>query len=313
MSARRVRVRAPAKVNLSLAVLGRRADGFHELDTVVMALELGDVLELEECAGTELTLAVRGPAAAGVPSDGSNLALRAALAVQALARARGRSPGGARLVLEKHVPAAAGLGGGSADAAAAALAGCELWGLAPDDAAVLAILAGLGSDCPFFLAARTTGLARCTGRGERVEALPALELPWVLALATPDFGCSTAVVYAAVEPRARPAARFDPEALRVAPLAQARGLLANDLEAAAERSHPALAAFRGTLAELAPGAFRLAGSGSSCFGFFADVRAAEAALAALERACEARRYGLRLRWVGPARSAGLAVLKRKSH
>lgn len=313
MSARRVRVRAPAKVNLSLAVLARRADGFHELDTVVMALELGDVLTLEERAGAAPTLVVGGPAAAGVPTDGSNLALRALVAVHALARARGRQPSGAQLVLDKHVPAAAGLGGGSADAAAAAFAGCELWGLDPDEPAVLALLAELGSDCPFFLAARRTGLARCTGRGERVEVLPALELPWTLALATPHFGCSTAAVYAACEPGARPEPRFDPHALRGASLQQARARLTNGLESAAERSHPDLAAFRAMLAEVAPDTFRLAGSGSSCFGFFADARAAEVALTALERACEARRYGLRARWVGPARSAGVERLESKLH
>ena len=183
MSPRRVRVRAPAKVNLSLAVLGRRPDGFHELDTVLMALAFGDVLEVSERADEAFELVVRGPAAAGVPSDGSNLALRAAAALSVLARSRGPAPRGVRIELEKHVPPAAGLGGGSSDAAAAALACAALWGLDPDAPEVLAVLAELGSDCPFFMAARKSGLARCTGRGERVEPLTALALPWTLAIA----------------------------------------------------------------------------------------------------------------------------------
>jgi 4-diphosphocytidyl-2-C-methyl-D-erythritol kinase len=310
---RSVRVRAPAKVNLSLAVLGRRADGFHELDTVLMALELGDVLEARARDDEHLELSVSGPAAAGVPSDGTNLALRAAHAVQELARMRGLAPSGAALALEKHVPAAAGLGGGSSDAAAAAFACAELWGLPPDDPALLERLAELGSDCPFFLAARATGLARCTGRGERVEALSALELPWQLVVVTPDVACSTAAVYAALERReGGERRRFDPRALAGLPLASARARLENDLEEAAGRVQPALFEFRARLDELAPGAFRLAGSGSSCFGFFEDARAADDFLARLDAANRGRRYALRARWTGPARSQGLRRLDSKT-
>ncbi len=322
MSARGVRVRAPAKVNLSLAVRGRRADGFHELDTVLCALELADELTASAVPGAGLSLVVRGPAAAGVPADGSNLVLRAAQALGALARARGLEPCGIEFALEKRVPAAAGLGGGSSDAAAAALACCALWGLEPDDPAVLARLAELGSDCPFFLAARASGLARCTGRGERVEPLPALALPWTIAVVTPDFGCATAEVYGAlrglppaqpVQSAAQPAPGFDVDTLRAGSLEALRASLRNDLEAAAERAQPALAEFRATLERLAPGAFRLAGSGSSCFAFFSDARAAGDLIARLEEALRGRRYGLRARWVGPAQSRGMEFLSRNAH
>ena len=314
MSARRVTVRAPAKINLMLSVLGRRADGYHELDGVMMALELGDVLTAE-AGGMECSLSLHGPAAAGVPSDGTNLALRSVRAVRELAERRGLAPEGVRLVLEKHVPAQAGLGGGSADAAAAALACAELWGLDPDDPEILEALAALGSDCVFFLAARASGLARCTGRGERVEPLPPLSLPWSLALVTPAFGCSTAAVYRALAPEEARGSRppFDPRALSMGPLDRARALLGNDLEPAAERAHPELKRFRAHLEEHAPGAFRLAGSGSSWFGFFDDDASARSALERLHGESRGRRYALRGQWVLAARSRGMEALDSNAH
>src|SRR5687767_2605032 len=115
----RVIVRAPAKVNLSLQVLGRRSDGYHDLDTVLMALELADVLTLQVSEGPHDSLAVLGPAAAGVPGDESNLALQAVRRLRALASERGRPAPALQLTLEKRIPAQAGLAGGSADAAAA--------------------------------------------------------------------------------------------------------------------------------------------------------------------------------------------------
>jgi len=322
VSARRIAVRAPAKVNLTLEVRGRRPDGHHELDSVMMALELGDELVAEldgerggEVAGRGCALALGGPAAAGVPGDATNLALRAARAVRAMAAARGLRPEGVRLTLTKHVPAQAGLGGGSADAAAAAFACARLFGLDPDDPEVLRALAELGSDCVFFLAARRSGLARCTGRGERVEPLPALVLPWSLALVTPGFGCSTAAVYRAFAPPEGPERRrpFDPHALGSGGLEQARAGLVNELEAAAERATPELKAFRAHLEEHAPGAFRLAGSGSSCFGFFADDASARSALARLSGGLGGRRYALRGQWVLPARSRGMEPISSTAH
>jgi 4-diphosphocytidyl-2-C-methyl-D-erythritol kinase len=311
----RLALRAPAKLNLTLAVRGRRADGYHELDSVFLAVELADRLEAAR-AGETCRLRVQGPAAAGVPADGTNLALRAANAVQALARARGLPAPGVELVLEKHVPAEAGLGGGSSDAAAAALACAELYGLDPDDAELRTALAGLGSDCAFFLAARGSGLARCTGRGERVTPLPRLELAGVLALLTPAFGCGTARVYAELDAGAARATGhgrrdpwpFDGGAGVPGSLEALRSALFNELEPAAERSHPELAAFRARLEELAPGAFRLAGSGSSCFGFFEDERAARDLLARLALDEGGRRYALRGQWILPVRSRGLARL-----
>jgi 4-diphosphocytidyl-2-C-methyl-D-erythritol kinase len=108
VSARRIELAAPAKVNLTLAVLGRRSDGYHEIDSVMMGLALADRLAVEERDQAGVTLAVHGPAAGGVPADGSNLAVRAAEAVRALARAAGHAAPGLHLELEKRIPAQAG-------------------------------------------------------------------------------------------------------------------------------------------------------------------------------------------------------------
>ena len=301
MSLRRVVVRAPAKVNLTLSVLGRRADGFHELDTVMLALGLADRLEARLGDRPGLQISVHGPAAAGVPLDASNLVLRAAgqiLAEHGLAV-------GLEFRLEKHVPAGGGLGGGSSDAAAATLATALLLGLDPDAPAHRAGLARLGSDCTFFLAARASGLARCTGRGERVEPWPGLALAWPLVLVAPTFGCATERVY-----RAHRGAREVRQGLGAGELAalshaalEAR--LGNDLLAAALASHPELARFQELLEEAAAGRFHLSGSGSSWFALAADWVEAEALRARVVAVAEARHHALRGPWITRASGAGV--------
>jgi len=314
LSVPRLAVWAPAKVNLCLAVGERGPDGYHRVDTWMLALERADRLELERRPGsTGVELEVVGPAAAGVPDGPGNLAARA---LEGLLRGAGeRHPdlarAGLRLRLEKHVPAGAGLGGGSSDAAAAVLGGCRLLGIDPDAPWVLEDLARLGSDCAFFLAARETGLARCTGRGERVapRALPPGGFPWTLLVLVPDLSCSTAEVYAAFERAPRRRARVpELEAWLGGPLGPARRRLQNDLEPAARSSHPQLEALFAVLEELAPGAFALSGSGSSCFTFCADPGSAAELLGRLEGALKARDLGLRGAWVTRARGAG-AVLE----
>jgi 4-diphosphocytidyl-2C-methyl-D-erythritol kinase len=132
---------------------------------------------------------------------------------------------------------------------------------------------------------------------------------------TPSFGCSTAAVYAALSPSRSKAAhrQLDLRALGAGPLERARGLLVNELEPAAERACPELAGFRAHLEELAPGAFRLAGSGSSCFGFFATDEDARDVLERLDGAERGRRYGLRGRWVLSAHSRGLERIPSSAH
>ena len=153
-------VRCPAKVNLVLRVLGRRADGYHELDTLFQAVDLWDSLSIR---GSErLTLHTDDPK---LPVDESNLVLRAAL----LLRERfGRANLGGRLELGKTIPVRGGLGGGSSDAAAALLLCNRFWGLGVPAETLAELAAELGADVPFFL---TGGTARGRGRGDEIEPL----------------------------------------------------------------------------------------------------------------------------------------------
>lgn len=151
---------APAKINLSFEVLGRRADGYHEVRTVLAALDIADEVELAEA--DDLTLSVE-PGGAAPAED--NLVLRAALLLREAA-----APGaGAAIVLRKRIPVAAGLGGGSSDAAAALLGLRQLWELDLSDATLAKLAALLGADVPFFLRG---GTALAAGRGEELTPLP---------------------------------------------------------------------------------------------------------------------------------------------
>jgi 4-diphosphocytidyl-2-C-methyl-D-erythritol kinase len=155
---------APAKVNLVLEVTGRRADGYHEIDTVLQTLTLADTVTLQPWrAGARVT--VSGPAAAGTPADETNLAWRA------LRHTSPAGPPGLRLELEKRIPAAGGLGGGSSDAATA-LRLIQRYDPSIDERTVYHAAISVGSDEAFFLVG---GTARAQGRGERVTPLPDLE------------------------------------------------------------------------------------------------------------------------------------------
>jgi 4-diphosphocytidyl-2-C-methyl-D-erythritol kinase len=255
----RIQVLAPAKLNLGLRIRGRRADGYHELESVFAPLDLADEIELEitaaDRAGVALSLA---GAPAGVPADATNLAARAAagfLAAAGLARQ-------VSIRLAKRIPAAAGLGGGSSDAGAVlrALAASFPGALGPEELARLAL--GLGADVPFFLA---PCLARVTGVGERIEKLSDFA-PLACLLVNPGAPLATAAVFAAWDARPeRPAAAIDPEL----------GLdLANDLAGPAERLCPAIAPLRERLRALGARAVGLSGSGPTVFGIFPDAAAA---------------------------------------
>ena len=170
-----MKVFAAAKVNLGLKVLGRRADGFHELDSVVALLGLGDEVTIEKASATTLGIVGDGVDVAALPADAeANLAVRAA---RLLEREAGR-PLPTRIVIRKRIPLGGGLGGGSTDAAATLRGMNDLWGLGLPRARLLALGAALGSDVPLFL---LDGTVRMSGRGERVERLPMPSAPAVLA------------------------------------------------------------------------------------------------------------------------------------
>ncbi|MEW6071763.1 MAG: 4-(cytidine 5'-diphospho)-2-C-methyl-D-erythritol kinase [Planctomycetota bacterium] len=309
-AAEEVRRLAPAKVNLGLEVRGRRPDGYHEIDTTILALDLADEVSIRGGAGMPgISLALAGPALSpDVPGGAENLAWRAAEHVLALARAAGSPAAPRRLEIRlvKRIPARAGLGGGSSDAAAALGAAAELLGLELAPEAALAALAALGSDCPFFHAARATGLARCTGRGEIVAPIAGRSFPWWIALVAPAIECATAAVYAALAPRAgRSAPAFDLERVLAGSLAEARSALGNDLEPAAVAAFPELARWRAELDRADAGHFRLAGSGAAFYGLFADRAAAAAAVARISARAAARDLAVRGRWcLRAAASAG---------
>ena len=189
-----VRVLAPAKVNLFLEVLGKRADGYHEIATLMLAIDLADELDFAPDESGGLSLTCDDPAL-GVGPD--NLVLKAA----ARLRAETGCAAGAQIRLTKRVPWAAGLGGGSSDAAAALEGLNELWKLGLSPAALARIGAGIGSDVPFFL---NGPAAWCSGRGEVVTPAP-VGRPLDLVLVKPPEGLSTADVYRRLTVPASPA------------------------------------------------------------------------------------------------------------
>jgi 4-diphosphocytidyl-2-C-methyl-D-erythritol kinase len=290
----------------------------------MLALELSDRVRaraVPAARGAVAALAVRGPhASPDVPADRANLAWRAAEGVLASARAAGRADGLAlELALEKRIPSAAGLGGGSSDAAAAVLACERALGHALARGERRALLAALGSDCVFFAESYRSGVALCAGRGELVRPWPApwsrkdgprartaasARRRWYVALLTPAVRCATAAVYAALGPRLSPHPTVP--SLRAAlldrPIAQVRACLFNDLETAACRAFPELAVWREALDDAGAASFRLAGSGSSWFGIYATRASAVAALARVR--AEIRQRGLALRGAYVTRPSG---------
>jgi 4-diphosphocytidyl-2-C-methyl-D-erythritol kinase len=178
-----VTARAHAKLNVFLRVLGRRSDGYHDVESLVLPLEFADAVTVDGADAWSLT--VRGPTSASVPDGMENVAMRAAVA---LARAVDRNTPGAAVVIEKRIPVAAGMGGGSADAAAVLRALNELWGRGLDPVALREVAATTGSDVPALLPG---GAVYVSGRGERVEPVHVVTTWWVVrpfpfAVRTPD-------------------------------------------------------------------------------------------------------------------------------
>ncbi len=266
---------APAKVNLALHVTGRRADGYHLLDSLVVFARppAADVVRL---VPGRPGLAATGPFAHALPAAGDNIAARAVAAV--LGPQTAASVG---IEIEKHLPVAAGIGGGSADAAAALRAAIRL---SPDGAPadLAGIALALGADVPVCLAGRP---ARMAGIGERVAPLAAGALPPLpLVLANPGVPVATADVFRALVRRDN--APLPPVPPRFAgPDAVAAFLAAtrNDLEAPARAVAPPIDAALAALSAAGASLARLSGSGATCFGLFADRAGAEAAARRIAR------------------------------
>lgn len=273
-----------AKVNLHLEVVGRRADGYHELRTVFQTIDLADRITLEPRRAPGVELALRGDPRLSTGRD--NLAVRAAESF--LATHPAAPFGGVAIEVEKRIPAGGGLGGGSSNAATVLLGLARLAGLDPFHPPVAERLAALGrelgADVPFFLVG---GCALGLDRGDRIVTLPDPAPPSAggeLYLVLPPFGLSTAEVFRNFGRIVDPLP-FDP--LERALAGERVGLDElvgrNDLEAAAFVLSPALGAMYTALVRGGAGRVRMSGSGSSLFAFFADATAAEAAAAALPR------------------------------
>jgi 4-diphosphocytidyl-2-C-methyl-D-erythritol kinase len=258
---------APAKVNLCLRVLRRRHDGYHELATLMQPLSLADELTLNDQA-LGLEFSCDDPALVA-----DNLVTKAA---RAYFKALGREPR-VRLHLKKRVPVAAGLGGGSSDAAAALLGLNALHGGALPPARLAELAAGLGADVAFFLAGCTS---LCLGKGERVRPWP--DFPLLdFVLVNPGFAVSTAWVFGQFDlawTKARARHRINRSPSRSLP---AREMLVNDLEQVTLGAHPVLARIKDELLELGARGALMSGSGPTVFGVFAGADAAQEAARSL--------------------------------
>jgi len=240
-------VEAYAKINLTLEVLGCRPDGYHDLRSVVQPIAFSDTLEIETTADGSISSDTGYGEADLIVQAARHLRARAGIAL------------GARIRVTKRIPAGGGLGGGSADAAAALLALNGLWGLSFSPEELAEVGAEIGSDVPALVLAQQ---GRCPvlmeGRGEHVSRLPQSTESRFLILANPGVSTSTAEVYAAVRPRSK-----NPSA-------------GNDLEEPACRLHPEISAALAALRAAGAADVAMTGSGSTVFGFADSERAAQA-------------------------------------
>jgi 4-diphosphocytidyl-2-C-methyl-D-erythritol kinase len=264
MTKRVVRREAPAKLNVSLRVIGSRPDGYHDIESLVVPLSLADVVTVRRADRLEVDVRGREPLAGEVPAGGLNLALIAALAVAETAE----EVGGAEILIDKRIPVAGGLGGGSADAAATIQALDELWGLGMDEVEIVELGARIGSDVPATLAGRPVVIR---GRGEAVQPFEMPPMWWVLV--TFDFGVrspdayrwwdeSGAVSGDDLEPVLRAAEAGDPE--RLGPL------LFNDLQHVVCARHPQIGAALEALSAAGALGAVMSGSGSAVAGLARD-------------------------------------------
>jgi len=261
---------APAKLNLYLHVTGKRPDGYHLLDSLVAFAAVHDTLVAREA--DDLTLALDGPFAADLGDTADNLVLRAA----ALLRERAGVAAGAAITLVKRLPVASGIGGGSADAAAALRALDALWRTGCGEADMAEMGIALGADVPVCLFARAAFVG---GIGERIAPAPALP-PAPLVLVNPRVPLSTAAVFAARSGPFSEPGRFSEAGGSAAALARVLAERRNDLAPAAAGLCREVSRAIGALVR-APGCrlARMSGSGATCFGIFEDAASARRAAA----------------------------------
>lgn len=277
-----LKLKAPAKINLTLAILGKRSDGFHEIESLVLPVALYDELVLEDTPEEQIRLSCDDPS---LPEGPDNLVYRAA---ECLRRRYGHHRG-VRVQLAKRIPARAGLGGGSSDAASTLIGLNELWRLGLTFAELASVAAELGSDVPLFVHG---GPSIIRGRGEQVEPIR-LVWPGRIVLVVPPFGMNTGEVYRHWRATDAPPRSAD-EVLRAHRSGDdLDGLLFNMLEEPAFTIEPRLAALRARLVELGAPRVRMSGSGAAMFALFPDASRAEDFAASADRHLQADVYVVR--------------------
>lgn len=278
VSAVPVTIDAFAKINLWLHVVGRREDGYHLLDSLIAFAGIGDTVTVlpRADAACRFALAIDGPFAAGLPTDGGNLVLCAA---ERLAAALGSAAGAASIRLTKRLPPASGIGGGSADAAATLQALCCLWRVSVPEETLAALALSLGADVPICLAGHSAFVG---GIGEEITLAPPLPPVW-LVLANPGTPVPTPDVFRRRQGEFSTPARFTAAPRDAAGLAALLAQRGNDLMAPALKVAPVIGDVIAALAAL-DGALlaRMSGSGATCFALFAAPEAARAAAGRLK-------------------------------
>jgi 4-diphosphocytidyl-2-C-methyl-D-erythritol kinase len=263
-----------AKINLTLQITGRRADGYHELNSLVVFAQAGDRLSFAPADDGAITLAIDGPFAGGLREEPDNLVLRAARRLASEAAVTR----GAAITLTKNLPVASGIGGGSADAAAALRGLVRLWDLSLPAERLEALALELGADVPVCLRAAPVVMS---GIGEKLEPVPALPPLWFV-LVNPGVAVSTAAVFAGREGDFSQAAVPLLPPLGLAALIDWLAARPNDLQAAACRLAPAVVEVLAALDDLSDCLLaRMSGSGATCFGLFESEEAAHYAAEAL--------------------------------
>ncbi|SOE17722.1 4-diphosphocytidyl-2-C-methyl-D-erythritol kinase [Hoeflea halophila] len=274
-----LRIDAPAKINLALHVTGRRADGYHLIESLVVFARLGDLVSVQ--AADRDSFELRGPEAAALSNEASssNLVVRARDGLREAARQSGVDLQPVKIVLDKRLPVASGIGGGSADAAATLKALCQLWDFHPGPDILSKLALELGADVPMCLDGQAL-VAR--GIGEKLSPVH-LGFGLDLVIVNPRVGVSTPAVFSALEkrdnaPLPAPDGVDDKERFL-----EWLGTARNDLQPPAERMVPAIANCLSAL-ELAGARFyRMSGSGASCFGLFDSAEAARQAATRLQQ------------------------------
>lgn len=264
-----IKVIAHAKVNLTLHVVGQRANGYHELQSLVCLTEFGDQIHLTP--DVDFSFQVTGPYAAGIPVDDRNLVVQAA---KFMAQKHSK-PLDCQIILEKNLPMASGIGGGSSDAAAVMRALSQYWSVPMPN---VDELMALGADIPVCM---TTGLTLMEGAGEDVLQLSTAP-NWGVVLVNPNVGVSTPAVFNALNSKHNPPMQgVAGNCVDIAWLGDQR----NDLEAPAMAMVPEVATVVDAISA-APQCqvARMSGSGATCFGLFADVMHAKAAASYLQKA-----------------------------